>query len=243
MLQLLHLNNYYELYRFYHPLTFPLIGSYGKLTSLKKDSVSGEYSIQGTLHRGGLMKITLENDLLKIKCREDNCLYEIQFRALGMVVCDSHSNVIFTIKCQDDTLLFVDEHNQIRSRYVRLAIENDNEREYPQKILMNNNVNIYSILPPTKKLYNGVYGPHGIETIYLTLDELSSLSTEFIQHLPTSVDWNQQSHAIIGRKITGDDNVPAEQISFIASSQSFVTDLEKTVRGLIDCLFDCWVLC
>jgi hypothetical protein len=255
-LSLLKLNLYYDLYCFFSQFAFPLICSYEKVLPLTRDASAGIYEFSDQSHRGGLMRISCQpnNNILSLESSEDNWLYEIQYRSHQIIACDSHSNHIYTIKCShgscinsgngngpshsDDPhqpnhnlfssspqLLFYNHQNEIISQYHPLYLE-EMTTPLPFQHLIPQDV-----LPQMNKLYNGVYGPHGIETIYLNFERYQNLSSSIIHRLPSRDRWETSEYAIIGRKITGDANVPAQQISFILNPMLAIKNTSRLAQS------------
>jgi hypothetical protein len=245
-LHFLKVSSYFEVYCFFHQIPFPFIGSYGKIISLARDSSAGIYDLSDGSFRGGLMKIScqLSTNTLSIESSEDQWLYEIQYRSHQIIACDSHSNHIYTIRCCQENrhLSFYDPlSGHCAYRYHPLSLH-DNSVQTALSPLDSDSClspsscsslsNLSSlILPPMSMLYNGVYGPHGTETIYLAFERLSEMNPPLKQRLPSRDQWDSCEYVVTGRKITGDANVPAQQLSFILNPRLAIKNLQRIARG------------
>jgi hypothetical protein len=248
-LSILKLNSFYDLYCFFSHFSFPIICSYGKILPLSRDASAGIYEFSDQSFRGGLMRISCQpnNNILSIESSEDQWLYEIQYRAHQIIVCDTHSNHIYTIKCYTTSssndnlhhlhhhhnsnpspqLHFYNHQNQIVYQYHPLQLEEIMTPLPFQHLIPQHD------LPRMNKLYNGVYGPHGIETIYLSFERYQNLSSSILHRLPSRDNWEAGEYAIIGRKITGDANVPAQQISFILNPMLVIKNISRLAQSKI----------
>jgi hypothetical protein len=251
----LKVSNYYEVYSFLYLFHFPFFGSYEKIIPLSKDISSGcFYDLSSENYRGGLMKISynLNLNIFSLECNEEQWFYEIQYRSNHIIACDSHSNHIYTIRSNSlkYLLLFYDPRtDQCLYQYQLLSLHHphhphphhphSHSHQIPRSyFLLNNSSSLVTqmnslllLLPPMNMLYNGVYGPHGTEIIYLTFEKLSEMHPPLRQRLPSRDQWDTCEYVVTGRKITGDANVPAQQLSFILNPRLAIMNLQRIARG------------
>lgn len=249
-LKILKLQNFFHLFCFFSNFSFPFLSSYGRILSLSRDASVGIYEYSDQAYRGGLMRISYQsnNNILSIESSEDQWLYEVQYRSHQVIVCDSHSNHIYTIKCfhgsynrdsmssyengnntsttsHQTQLHFYNLENQLVYQYHPLQLEDITTPLPFQHFIPQHD------LPPMNKLYNGVYGPHGLETVYVSFERYQHLSSSIIHRLPSRGNWETCEYVIIGRKITGDANVPAQQISFILNPLLVVNNISRLAQS------------